>query len=231
MARDCPDRKRGQDWRNDDRGGPNRNAPKIGGTENELDAFMAEMGGGGANGRPQQTIEYNGGGNDNTGGEERNLKPWERGPTGGSAPWARNDQGDRDGGSNAPAPWASAGGAGGASYNQGGYNNAAAPWAAAAPAAPSGASYGYGNYGYDQAAAPGGAPPGMGSYGAPGYGAPGAAPPGPPPGLGPMYSNYGAAGSPPPPPPGGSIPPPPPGDVPPPPPPTDHPPPPPPPPA
>ncbi|KAF2787923.1 hypothetical protein K505DRAFT_315834 [Melanomma pulvis-pyrius CBS 109.77] len=229
MARDCPDRKRGQDWRNDDRGGINRNAPKIGGTENELDAFMAEMGGGAPTGRPQQTIEYNAAGNDNAGGEEqRNLKPWERGPTGGAAPWARGGGGgrdDRDGGSNAPAPWASGGAP---SYNQGGnhggYNNApAAPWGAPAP--PGGASYGYGNYagGYDTNAPPGaGAPPGLNTYGAPGYGA-AAAPPGPPPGLGPLFQNYGAAGTPPPPPPPPSDlpppPPPPPSDLPPPPPP------------
>ena len=213
MARDCPERKRGQDWRNDDRG--SRNAPRIGGTENELDAFMAEMGGSGANGRPQQAIEYNGGGNDGDG--ERNLKPWERGPTGGAAPWARGGSGrdDRDNGSNATAPWAP----GGASYNQSGYS--AAPWGAQAPPPPGGASYGYGNYGGYDANAPPGAPPGMNSYGAPGYGA-AAAPSGPPPGLGPLFQNYGAAGSPPPPPPPSDLPPPPPpppSDIPPPPPP------------
>ncbi|KAJ4337985.1 Branchpoint-bridging protein [Didymella glomerata] len=235
MARDCPDRKVGQPWRNDNRFG-DRPQGRIGGApENELDAFLSEMGGGG--GQPRGAIEYNGGGagGDSYGGGERNLKPWERGPTGVAAPWARSDsRGERgDSNSGAPAPWAAGGGAGagaGGSYDQsGGYGNGgAAPWASAAPAA--GASYGYGNYGagYDpNAAAAGYGAPG---YGAPGYGAPAAAA-GPPPGLGPLFQNYGSAGSPPPPPPppSGSAPPPPPGDAPPPPPPGDAPPPPPPP--
>ncbi len=219
MARDCPDRKVGQPWRNDGRTSDrNPNQGRIGGApENELDAFMAEMGG--AGGQPRGAIEYGNGGGDTSMGGGRDLKPWERGPTGGSAPWARNDRDDRgDSNSGAPAPWARGGGQ---SYNQdSGYggNNASAPWASAG-----GAGYGYGGYGgYDQAA--------PGAYGAPGYG--GTAPPsGPPPGLGPLFQSYGA-GSPPPPPPSGSVPPPPPpGDVPPPPPPSDVPPPPPPPPA
>ncbi|KAH3990973.1 hypothetical protein HBI56_238940 [Parastagonospora nodorum] len=225
MARDCPDRKVGQPWRNDGRPGGDRNQGRIGGApENELDAFMAEMGGG----QPRAAIEYsNGGGADNAAGAERTLKPWERGPTGGAAPWARND---REGGDHnsaaAPPPWAGGGGGGGGrSYDQNnGYGGGnAAPWASAAPAAPAAAGYGYGGYGYDQAA--------PGAYGAPGYGAP-AAPTGPPPGLGPLFQNYGASGTPPPPPPppSGSVPPPPPpGDAPPPPPPSDVPPPPPPP--
>ncbi|KAJ4374566.1 Branchpoint-bridging protein [Didymella sp. IMI 355093] len=205
MARDCPDRKVGQPWRNDNRFG-DRPQGRIGGApENELDAFLSEMGGGG--GQPRGAIEYNGGGagGDSYGGGERNLKPWERGPTGGAAPWARSDsRGDHgDSNSAAPPPWAGGGGAGagaGGSYDQsGGYGNSgAAPWASAAPAA--GASYGYGNYGagYDpNAAAAGYGAPG---YGAPGYGAPAAAA-GPPPGLGPLFQNYGSAGSPPPPPP------------------------------
>ncbi|KAI8936715.1 hypothetical protein NX059_012563 [Plenodomus lindquistii] len=235
MARDCPDRKMGQPWRNDGRP-DGRQQPRIGGApENELDAFMAEMGG--APGQPRAAIEYNGNGGapsggDNYGGGERTLKPWERGPTGGSAPWARNDRDDRgrgDSNAAAPPPWA--GGGGGQSYGQdNGYGGGqgAAPWASAAPAAPAGgAGYGYGSYGYDQNV-PGMAAPG--AYGAPGYGA--AAPPaGPPPGLGPLFQSYGGAGSPPPPPPppSGSVPPPPPpGDIPPPPPPSDIPPPPPP---
>jgi splicing factor 1 len=205
MARDCPDRKRGQDWRNDDRGPP-RNAPRIGGAEDELDSFLADMGG--AGGQSRQTIEYNGGANDSYGGgeEQRTLKPWERGPTGGAAPWARSNRDERDS-APAAAPWASAG-AGDSTYNAGGYG--AAPWTAAAPAAPAGVGYGYGAYGstgYDNAAPgagvgsapPMGAPPGMNAYGA--------APP--PPGLGPLFQNYGNAGSPPPPPPPGDVPPPP----------------------
>ncbi|KAG9203771.1 hypothetical protein B5807_01205 [Epicoccum nigrum] len=242
MARDCPDRKVGQPWRNDNRFGGDRPQGRIGGApENELDAFLSEMGGGGG-GQPRGAIEYNGGGagGDSYGGGERNLKPWERGATGGAAPWARGDsRGDRgDSNSAAPPPWAGGGGAAagaGGSYDQsGGYGNSgAAPWAAAAPAAD--ASYGYGNYGagYDQNAAAGYGAPGYGApgYGAPGYGAPAAAA-GPPPGLGPLFQNYGGAGSPPPPPPppsGSAPPPPPPGDAPPPPPPGDAPPPPPPP--
>ncbi|KZM20011.1 Branchpoint-bridging protein [Ascochyta rabiei] len=235
MARDCPDRKVGQPWRNDNRFGGDRPQARIGDApENELDAFLSEMGGGGG-GQPRGAIEYNGGGagGDSYGGGERNLKPWERGPTGGAAPWARSDSRGERGDSNAaaPPPWAGGGagaGAGGSYDQSGGYGNGAAPWAAAAPAA--GASYGYGNYGagYDQSAAATGY--GAPGYSAPGYGAPAAAA-GPPPGLGPLFQSYGSAGSPPPPPPppSGSVPPPPPGDVPPPPPPSDVPPPPPPP--
>lgn len=212
MARDCPDRRRGQDWRNEDRGFNNRNTNRIGGAENELDEFMAGMGVGGS-GQPRQAIEYGNGNNEYGGDEQRNMKPWERGPTGAAAPWARNNRDERDGASNAPPPWAS-GATNGSSYNAGGYN--AAPWNGSAQAAPGQASYGYGNYGsagYDTAA-PGAGAPGMNSYGAPGYGS--AAPP--PPGLGPLFQ-YGNAGSPPPPPPPSvSAPPPPPGDVPPPPP-------------
>ncbi|KAF1829649.1 hypothetical protein BDW02DRAFT_583520 [Decorospora gaudefroyi] len=238
MARDCPDRKVGQPWRNDNRFGDRGQQPRIGGApENELDAFMAEMGG--ASGQARGAIEYNGngagGGGDNYGGGERTLKPWERGPSGSAAPWARNDGDDRgrgEGNPAAPAPWATGGG-GVPSYDQGhgyGGGHGAAPWASATPTAPA-ASYGYGGYGYDQNA-PMGAP---GAYGgAPGYGAP-PPPTGPPPGLGPLFQTYGSAGSPPPPPPppSGSVPPPPPppGDIPPPPPPSDVPPPPPPPPA
>ncbi|CAN9163465.1 unnamed protein product [Alternaria alternata] len=235
MARDCPDRKVGQPWRNDNRFGDRGQPARIGGApENELDAFMAEMGG--AGGQPRAAIEYNGNGaagGDNYGGGERTLKPWERGPTGGSAPWARDgdDRGRGDSSSAAPPPWAGGGGRGGQSYDQGyGAGNGAAPWASAAPTAPAaGAGYGYGGYGYDQNAGMG-AP---GAYGAPGYGAP-PPPAGPPPGLGPLFQTYGSAGSPPPPPPppSGSVPPPPPpGEAPPPPPPSDVPPPPPPPPA
>jgi splicing factor 1 len=166
-------------------------------------------------GRPRQAIDYNNGPADNYGGgdDQRSAKPWERGPSGGAAPWARNNRDEQDGGSNAPPPWAGAGA--GASYNSGGYN--AAPWAApAAPAAPGApaAAYGYGSYGGYDSGAPPAAPPGMNAYGVPGYGAAAA----PPPGIAP-WSGYGNAGSPPPPPPGGAPPPPPPphGDAPPPP--------------
>jgi len=208
MARDCPQRKSGMGWRNDSRGG-DRNQAQIGGGD-DLDSFLNEMGG--AGGRPAAAIEYgNGGGAGGAGdaggagfGEgERALKPWERGPTGGQAPWARNNREDPGDSNAAPAaaapPWAGAGAQAAGSYNQGGYNNApAAPWAAAGNA-PYGHNYGGG---YDQYAAPAAAAPGMGY----GYGAA----PAPPPGIAPAYG-YGSAGSPPPPPPPpGSVPPPPP---------------------
>jgi splicing factor 1 len=194
MARDCPQRKRGTEWRNDS--GPrygDRNQGKIDAGESELDNFLSEMGADG--GRPVGSIEYgNDGGNAGYGNEQRDVKPWERGATGGPAPWTRNDHGDRDANTGAAPPWAGAG-AGGGSYNQPSYNNnsgggSAAPWAAAGASA--NASYGYGNYGYDQNAAP---PPNMP------YNAYGGAQSGPPPGLGPLFANYGNAGSPPPPPP------------------------------
>ncbi|KAH9873372.1 Branchpoint-bridging protein [Plenodomus biglobosus] len=211
MARDCPDRKVGQAWRNDGRP-EGRQQPRIGGApENELDAFMAEMGG--APGQPRAAIEFNGNGgaptaSDNNGDAERTLKPWERGPTGGAAPWSRNDREDRgrgDSNAAAPTPWAGGGSGGGHSYGQDngyGAGNSAGPWGSAAPAAPAGgAGYGYGGYGYDQNVPGMGAP---GAYGAPGYGV--AAPPaGPPPGLGPLFQSYGGAGSPPPPPPPPSV--------------------------
>lgn len=208
MARDCAQRRRGTDWRNEPRG--DRNQGRIGGGDN-LDDFLNEMGGDG--GRSAGAIEYNNGGNANyNGGEpERSVKPWERGQSGGQAPWARNSRDDRGGSNSAAAPWASASSQAGASYGQGSYD-ASATWMA-------GAGYGgYGGYGagYDQHAAAGAAPPGVGY----GYGA---APPGVAAGYG-----YGNAGSPPPPPPGGAVPPPPPSEQPPPPPPSEQPPPPPP---
>ncbi|KAL5404298.1 Branchpoint-bridging protein [Paraphaeosphaeria minitans] len=222
MARDCPQRKTGQPWRNDNRYG-DRPQARIGAGETDLDNFLNEMGGGG-DGQAAGAIEYNGNGGGYGGEESRAAKPWEQRPTGAPAPWARgNDRNDDRAQGSSAAPWASAGGD---SYNPGGYGGgaaAAAPWASG-----TNASYGYGGYGYDQPAAPGAAPPGMSAYG--GYGASAAAA-GPPPGLGPLFQNYGgSAGSPPPPPPPGSAPPPPPGDAPPPPPPSDAPPPPPPPP-
>jgi len=220
MARDCTDRKVGQPWRNDGRP-EGRQAPRIGGApENELDAFMAEMGGGSAPARG--AIEYNGNGGaggpaggDNYGGGERAVKPWERGAAGGTAPWARDDRGRGEGGA---APWAGGGGGSGQGYGQDNGYGTAAPWASAASGGGAGYGGGYGNYhGYEQGVPGMAAPRG---YGAPGYGS-AAAPAGPPPGLGPLFQSYGGAGSPPPPPP-------PPGDIPPPPPPSDVPPPPPP---
>ncbi|KAK7560397.1 hypothetical protein IWX92DRAFT_36233 [Phyllosticta citricarpa] len=220
MARDCPDRQRGANWRNNDRGG------RIGAgdhVDREYESLMAELGGGAApaigGSGPQHRIEAGPGGYDDQG--DRDMKPWQRGPTGAAAPW-RQSREERDGGSSAP-PWASGGGRGGNDNygygaQSGGYGAPAAPGAApwqqsaAVPPPPGGYGYGYG-YGTDPNAA----------YGQPAMGAP----PGlaPPPGMPAMFPGYpvapGTAGSPPPPPP--------PGDAPPPPPPSDQPPPPPPP--
>jgi splicing factor 1 len=151
-------------------------------------------------------------------GGDRDLKPWQRQPTGTAAPWQqerleRDDYGSREHGGSAPPPWAG-GNRDGDSY--GGYGGApgssAAPWQQQAPPPPPPVGqpgYGYGAYpGYDQGA---------------GYGAPPAAAP---PGLSSFLQQY--AGAPPPPPSDGPPPPPPSNDAPPPPPSSDYPPPPPP---
>lgn len=182
---------------------------------------MQELSGGGPapNGAPQR-IEAGAGGYDNDGGYgDRNAKPWERGPTGGPAPWQRSgeERGRRDEySSGGAAPWESFGGYGAPP----GAPGSMAPWQQQQQqqAPPGGYTYsGYsGGYadpsGYPQSGM--GPPPGLSA----------------PPGLGGMYQQqYGANGSieTPPPPPSGNAPPPPPGDAPPPPPPSDQPPPPP----
>ncbi|XTI94564.1 hypothetical protein V2W45_1252760 [Cenococcum geophilum] len=240
IGRDCPDRQRGQNWRNDDRGGiaSRPTTGRIGqgdAVDREYESLMQELSGAApASAEPQQRIEAGPGGYDNAegnnhGGENRDLKPWQRGPTGAAAPWQQRGRDDRDGGAaSGPPPWAAGGrsadnyGYAGAGAGQGSYSappppGGGAPWHQAAPPPPppppAGQPYGgYGGYpaaSYDQQA--------------PGYGQPHAmgAPPGlapPPPGLGPLFQNYGNAGSPPPPP-GDAPPPPPPSDLPPPPPP------------
>ncbi|CAF9936127.1 MAG: hypothetical protein HETSPECPRED_010019 [Heterodermia speciosa] len=243
MARDCPDRQRGANWRNDaPSDAPGRQAIRGGdAVDREYEQLMNELSGGdpAANGAPQR-IEAGpggyGGGADGYGEGDRDLKPWQKGPTGAAAPWARggderrDDYQSRDGGS-AP-PWA-AGGRGGDSHGgygqqSGGYGappGGAAPWQRqqdAPPPPPSGGQdYGYGGYpgGYGNSAggyggqSGMGAPPGLGGSTG-GLGAP--------PGLASMYQGYGANGS-------NGAPPPPPGEAPPPPPPSDQPPPPPPP--
>lgn len=188
---------------------------------------MNELSGGApaANGAPQR-IEAGaggyGGGGDGYGEDDRDLKPWQKGPTGAAAPWARggddrrDDYQSRDGGS-AP-PWA-AGGRGGDNYGgygqqPGGYGappGGAAPWQRQQDAPPpppaGGQDYGYGYPGgYGGGGGYGGqssmgAPPGLGGS-AGGLGAP--------PGLPSMYQDYGANGSngAPPPPPGEAPPPP-----------------------
>jgi splicing factor 1 len=186
---------------------------------------MQELGGSSGGGAPAR-IEagpgsYNNGGNSD-------AKPWQRGPTGGPAPWRqRNQESNGDGGSGA-APWArdrnrgnnDRGGdsyyGGGQNYSAPGSTGGAAPWHQA-PGTAQGGYPGYGGYsGYG--GAPGmGAPPGL----PPPPGAPGlSAPPGLPGGLNALIQQYaGGAVPPPPPPPSDGAPPPPPSDQPPPPPP------------
>ena len=168
--------------------------------------LMQELSGGGPapNGEAPQRIEagtggYENGHADGYGDGDRDVKPWQRGPTGAAAPWQRpgDDQGRRD-------DYAS---------HDGG---SAPPWAAAAPwqqqGQPPQQSYGgYGGYpGYGDAnggypTQQGmGAPPGLGGN-AGGLGAP--------PGLGALFQQYNQNGSgspaPPPPPPPSDFPPPP----------------------
>ncbi|MCJ1366588.1 hypothetical protein MMC16_005717 [Acarospora aff. strigata] len=253
MARDCPDRQKGANWRNDAPGGaPGRGAPgrAIGAgdaVDREYEQLMQELSGGApvGNGEAPQRIEagpggYENGNGDAYGGDDRDLKPWQRGPTGAAAPWqqrgddrgTRDDYPPRDGGSGSAPPWA-AGGRGGDSYGysqqSGGYGappgppGGAAPWQSqGAPPPPPGGQSGYGGYGAYPGAGYGdanaaypsqpsmGAPPGLGGASG-GLGAP--------PGLGALFQTYAAGSPPPPPPPGDAPPPPPPSDQPPPPPP------------
>ncbi|GAM84832.1 hypothetical protein ANO11243_028340 [Dothideomycetidae sp. 11243] len=130
MARDCPDRQRGASWRND--GPPPRAAGRIGAADAEFDNFLQEVG---ASGHVAGRIEAGSGGDGGYG--DREARPWQRGPTGASAPWNQSGGGggggDRDGGSRGgPAPWAS-GGRGQDNYGRsnqgGGYGGGgAAPW-------------------------------------------------------------------------------------------------------
>ncbi|KAF5018832.1 hypothetical protein F66182_9196, partial [Fusarium sp. NRRL 66182] len=214
MARDCPDRQRGASWRNNEAGG--RPAGRVGSgdaVDREMEQLMQELGGG-SNGPPAR-IEAGPGSQGNA-----DAKPWQRGPTGGPAPWRTRNQDSNEGGSS--APWArdrggrnqdhhggNGNGGGGDSYygqGYGGASGAAAPWQQQAPGTQGGygAYPGYGGYG----AAPGmGAPPGLGS--APGGAPP--PPPGAPPGLGDInaFIQQYAGAAPPPPPPSGDAPPPP----------------------
>lgn len=243
MARDCTERQRGTDSRNEIPGGFGTPQKRIGGGDavdreyevssspslycNDLvidlvQQLMNELSGNPAgNGdMPPQRIEAGPGtyGQSDSYGGDRDLKPWQRQPTGGAAPWqrdrndrgGRDDYGSRDQGDSSSRPWASGNRD---TDNYGGYGGApggAAPWQQQqAPPPPGGqAGYGYGAYpgsGYDQ-----------------GYGAP---PVAAPPGLSSFMQQYGGA---PPPPPGDAPPPPPPSADAPPPPPSDYPPPPPP---
>ncbi|KFH42488.1 Branchpoint-bridging protein-like protein [Hapsidospora chrysogenum ATCC 11550] len=211
MARDCPDRQRGASWRND-----GRPAGRVGGgdfVDREMEQLMQEVGGGSA---PAQ-IEAGPGSHSNGGDSAR---PWQRGPTGGPAPWrSRNNDSANEGGT--AAPWARDRNRGQDNYNNGSSNSnshygqsyggaaAAAPWQQQAP----GMQGGYPGYPGGYGAPPGmGAPPGLAQP--PGAGL--SAPPGlDANGINALIQQYAA----PPPPPGDHPPPPPPSDQPPPPPP------------
>ncbi|KAK4082350.1 transcriptional regulator family: Zinc finger, CCHC-type [Trichoderma aggressivum f. europaeum] len=235
MARDCPDRQRGANWRND-AGGGRPAAGRIGGgdaVDREMEQLMQELGGG--SGAAPAQIEAGPGGNNYNGNSE--AKPWQRGPTGGPAPWRSRNQDSNDGGNggSSAAPWArdrnrghdnsNGNGHSGENNNYYGQNygsssGGAAPWHQQAHQAPQHQAPGMGGYpNYAAAygaygAAPGmGAPPGLPQAGAAGLSAP--------PGLGPLNAliQQYSGSAPPPPPPSGDAPPPPPSDQPPPPPP------------
>ncbi|KAH6603182.1 hypothetical protein Trco_007957 [Trichoderma cornu-damae] len=234
MARDCPDRQRGANWRNDTGGRP---AGRIGGgdaVDREMEQLMQELGGG--SGAAPAQIEAGPSSSSYSGNNE--AKPWQRGPTGGPAPWRSRNHDSNEGGSggSSAAPWARDRNRGhdhSNSNNHGGENNyygqnygsssgGAAPWhhqpqqGASQHQAPGMGGYAnYAAYGGYGAGSGMGAPPGLPQAGAAGLSAP--------PGLGPLNAliqQYaGSAPPPPPPPPSGDAPPPPPSDQPPPPPP------------
>ena len=199
-------------------------------TEHQTDlikSFMNDVAGNtaGNGGAPPLRIEGGAGGYDQResygsggAGGDRDLKPWERQPTGSAAPWQRDraeranrdDFGGRDHGGPSTRPWASGGRSNDQYGGHGGPPGGAAPWQQQQqpPPPPPGGQAGYGHAGY----------PGTGydqNYAAP--------PSGPPPGVAP-WQQFGApppppGDAPPPPPPSGDAPPPPPSDYPPPPPP------------
>ena len=209
MARDCPDRQRGSDSRNNP-GGFSRPQGRVGGgdaVDREMEQLFQELGGAPGSGEPTARIEAGPGSYDQGDpyGGERQARPWEKGPTGSAAPWARPRDEERDnyGGGSAAPPWAqrkdnyggySGGGA------PGGAPGAAAPWqqqSSPPPPPPGGQDYGYGYPGADTYG-------GQSGYSQQNLGAP--------PGLPAMYQQFQA----PPPPPGSGPPPPPPSDGPPP---------------
>lgn len=111
MARDCPERERGSSWRNNGPRGPGRAAPGDA-VDREMEQLMQELGDG-SNGAPPARIEAGPGSGPPSGpGADRDMRPWQRGPTGEAAPWRRSKPGndgpdgsERNGGGNA-APWA-----------------------------------------------------------------------------------------------------------------------------
>ncbi|KAK8922987.1 Branchpoint-bridging protein [Metarhizium anisopliae] len=191
MARDCPDRQRGASWRND-----GRPAGRINGgdaVDREMEQLMQELGGG--SGPPARIEAGPGGGADQNGAD---AKPWQRGPTGGPAPWRSRNHDSNDGesrGSGAAPPWAR-------ERNRGGHDHHGDRYGSSGSAAPPPWQQQY------QAPGTQGGYPGYAGYG--GY-----APPPAPPGLAgvnALIQQYagGAAQAPPPPPPSGDAPPPPP---------------------
>jgi len=226
FARDCTERARGSDWRNL----PPRDAGNA--QDKEYENLMNEIGGGTA-GNPSRQIGWQEGGAGPGAGAAPpggpDLKPWQRGPQGGPAPWEVNRQSGPanpapwqqrpapSGPSGGPAPWEQRSGGGGYGGDRehrggGGGERGPAPWQQ-----PRGGHDSYGGHGGGYGGGYGGGGYGHGGQGAPpaggpapwqqphaGYGAPG-------------MDSYGAP--PPPPPPGGIPPPPPPSDLPPPPPP------------
>ena len=190
MARDCPDRAPGANFRN---AGPPRRIEN--GPDSEYEKLMNEIGGGeGQNPARQIGWEQDGAPSN----DQANVRPWQRGPTGAPAPWAQNRQAPSN-----PAPWTNPNRGG---YD-GGYNNAPPP-----PPSGGGLPPWQQNRGGQGGAAPwamNGNMGGGGGYGSGGYG--GGAPP-----WQQQQQQYGEV---PPPPPPSDVPPPPPSDVPPPPPP------------
>ncbi|KAL2759186.1 hypothetical protein ACRALDRAFT_2041159 [Sodiomyces alcalophilus JCM 7366] len=240
MARDCPDRQRGASWRND---GPARSAGRIGGgdaVDREYEQLMQELGGGSSSNGPPARIEAGPGSPSTANNDQRSdARPWQRGPTGGPAPWRmrNNDSNHEGGGSSASAPWSRDRHRGNDDHRGGGdsyYGGGSTAPASQGPAGsapwhqPPGTQNGYGGYpGYSGYGGAPPAPPGMNGPPPPGLppppGAAGlGAPPSMPGNVNALIQQYaGGAGAPPPPPPPPSdnVPPPPPRDQPPPPPP------------
>jgi splicing factor 1 len=204
FARDCPERKPGQNWRND--GPPVRPPPRINGSENDYSSLMDGPGGDAA----PRRLEYGGAGGPGYDqpapyAEDDGRKPWERGPaaggfapydatpTGGAAPWSAGPPRPQNYGYGIPSTPNSAPGA-------------AAPWGQQHVPPPPGAGYGYQGQGQGQGYGYPPGPPGQQPYmqQGMGYGIPpppaNEAPPPPP-----MHD------APPPPPPSDLPPPPPPG--------------------
>lgn len=188
---------------------------------------MQELSGSAPQGDGEEQRRIEGGGNEGydqgDSRPERELKPWQRGPTGAAAPWQRRDDRPHDDHSHgrdqgSAPPWAAGGrgdrgdrgdrhGRSGDRYGgynmdnaEGGYGGAPgaapAPWQQYAAPPPPGGQTGYGYGGYPPSYPPQasmGPPPGM---------------PPPPPGMGQMFPGYPGANPPPPPPPSEGPPPP-----------------------